>query len=112
MLIRLACFKGRIRPGREADFHQHVDKELVPLWQRFPNAREVHVMRQHHSDVDDPALPLVIAMHFDNQASIDEALVSPVRIESQQASRALLDMFDGSVFHTVFETISSGSESK
>lgn len=103
MLIRCAFFKGRIKPGMEDRFDAHVQTRLVPLWTRFPGAREVRVMRQRDSDVDDPLLPLVIAMRFDSQASIDAALASPVRLESQRESRALLDMFEGSVFHTVFD---------
>ncbi|MBB1599421.1 MULTISPECIES: hypothetical protein [unclassified Variovorax] len=102
-LVRCAFFNGRIRPGMEDAFHRHVDERMVPLWTRFPAVRDVRVLRQHQSDVADPALPLVLVMHFDSHEDIAAALASPVRRESQQASRALLEMFEGAVFHTVFD---------
>ncbi|MEX3629418.1 MAG: antibiotic biosynthesis monooxygenase [Burkholderia sp.] len=103
MLTRCAYFSGRIKPGCEARFHDHVENRLVPLWTRFPGAHDVRVLRQHHSDVGEPAFPLVIMMRFEDQAAIDAALASPARLESQIESRALIGMFDGVVFHTVFE---------
>lgn len=102
-LVRCAFFNGRIKPGMEEAFHRHVDARMVPLWTCFPAVRSVRVLRQCRSDVADPALPLVLVMHFDSHEDIAAALASPVRRESQQASRALLDMFEGSVFHTVFD---------
>ncbi|WP_242468278.1 hypothetical protein [Burkholderia plantarii] len=94
MLTRCALFSGRVRPGFEARFAEHVKTRLVPLWTRLPGAREVRVPRQQHSDAGEPAF----------------ALDSPVRRESQIESRALIEMFDGVAFHTVFaETVSSRS---
>ncbi|MFM0736339.1 hypothetical protein PQQ51_03695 [Paraburkholderia xenovorans] len=103
MLMRCAFFKGRIKPGMESRFYRQVEDKLVPLWTRFPGAKDVRVIRQRHSDVDDPAIPLAIAMLFDSQDDIDAALASPVRRESQVESRVLIDMFEGTVFHTVFD---------
>jgi hypothetical protein len=103
MLMRCAFFKGTIKPGMESRFNRQVEERLVPLWTRFPGAKDVRIIRQLHSDVNDPAIPLAIAMLFDSQQDIDAALASPVRRESQVESRVLLDLFDGTVFHTVFD---------
>ena len=77
-------------------------KELVPLWTRFPGAQEVRVLRQIESDVNDPRLEMVLSVRYPSRESIDIALASEVRLKSREVSVALIDMFDGTVFHTIF----------
>lgn len=103
MYIRCAFFRGRVRPGREAEFTRYVHERLVPLWTRFPGASEVRVLRQLESDVADPRLEMVLSIRYPSREAIEAALASDVRVESREATRGLLEMFDGSVFHTVFE---------
>ena len=102
MFIRCACFKGRVKPGMEEAFNRHVRQVLVPLWTRFPGAQEVRVLRQSESDVADPRLDMVISVRFATREAIDLALASDVRMKSKEMSQALFDMFEGSVFHTIF----------
>lgn len=102
MFIRCAFFKGQVKPGMEQAFNRHVHKTLVPLWTRFPGALEVRVLRQLESDVGDPELAMVLSIRYATREDIARALDSPVRYESREASKALFDMFDGTVFHTVF----------
>ncbi|WP_070106675.1 EthD family reductase [Burkholderia plantarii] len=102
MLTRCAFFSGRVRPGFEARFDEHVRTRLVPLRTRLPGARDVRVPRRQHGDAGEPAFALVISMRFADQAAIDAALDSPVRRESQAESRAPIEMVDGVAFHTVF----------
>ncbi|WLE59441.1 EthD family reductase [Burkholderia plantarii] len=102
MLTRCAFFSGRVRPGFEARFDEHVRTRLVPLRTRLPGARDVRVPRRQHGDAGEPAFALVISMCFADQAAIDAALDSPVRRESQAESRAPIEMVDGVVLHTVF----------
>lgn len=103
MLIRYAFFRGRIKPGMETEFAHHVEDKLIPLWTRFPGAKEVRILRQRATDSADLGLPLGIAMCFENEQEIDLALSSPVRLESQVESRKLMEMFDGTVFHAIFD---------
>ena len=107
-LTRCAFFQGRIRPGMEVAFYQHVQDVMVPLWSRFPKVRGVQVWTQENADIKEPAYPLVMVMRFDSQADIEQALSSPVREESKRESAALIEMFDGTVFHTVFNNVHSG----
>jgi len=101
-LTRCAFFQGRIIPGREQEFYQYVEQVMLPLWQKFPNVRHLRVCTQHTSDTLQPAYPLVMMMGFDCEEDIAEALSSDVRAESQNASRKLIAMFEGTIFHTVF----------
>jgi antibiotic biosynthesis monooxygenase (ABM) superfamily enzyme len=103
MFIRCAFFKGRVKAGMEQAFSRHVHETLVPLWTRFPGALEVRVLRQLESDAQDPELAMVLAIRYATREDIARALASPVRNESREASKKLFEMFDGSVFHTVFD---------
>lgn len=102
MFIRCAFFKGKVRAGMEEAFDRHVHEKLVPLWTRFPGALEVRVLRQLESDVSDPELAMAVAIRWASREDIARALDSPVRYESREVSKKLFEMFDGTVFHTVF----------
>ena len=102
MFIRCAFFQGKVKPGLEEAFNQYIRNELAPLWTRFPGAQEVRVLRQVESDVSDPHFGMVLSVRYPSRESIDIALASEVRLKSREVSKALIDMFDGTVFHTVF----------
>lgn len=103
MYIRCAFFSGRIKPGREAEFTAYVRERLVPLWTRFPGAEEVRVLRQEESDSDAQHYEMVLAIRYPSRGAIEQALASPVRFESREVTKGLTEMFDGSIFHTVFK---------
>jgi antibiotic biosynthesis monooxygenase (ABM) superfamily enzyme len=102
MFIRCAFFRGQVKAGMEEAFDRHVHEKLVPLWTRFPGALEVRVLRQLESDVTDPELAMVLSIRYASREDIARALESPVRYESRELSKTLFEMFDGTVFHTVF----------
>lgn len=102
MYIRCAFFRGQVKPGFEEAFNRYIREQLVPLWTRFPGAQEVRVLRQIECDVNDPHLEMVLSVRYPSRESIDIALASDVRMKSKEVSKALIDMFDGTVFHTIF----------
>ncbi len=102
MYIRCAFFRGQVKPGFEDAFNSYIREQLVPLWTRFPGAQEVRVLRQIECDVSDPHLEMVLSVRYPTRESIDIALASEVRMKSKEVSKALIEMFDGSVFHTIF----------
>jgi hypothetical protein len=103
MYIRCAFFRGQVRAGHEASFTRYVREQLVPLWTQFPGAEEVRVLRQVESDATDPHLEMVLAIRYPSREAIDAALASEVRQRSREVTQGLLAMFDGTVFHTVFD---------
>ena len=103
MFIRCAFFEGRVKAGQEEAFARYVKERLVPLWTQFPGAEEVRVLRQHDSDTDSPHYAMVLAIRYPSLAAIDEALRSDVRSQSRAETTDLVKMFDGRIFHTVFE---------
>ena len=103
MLIRCAFFEGHIKPGCEDAFAAFVKDRLVPLWTKFPGADEVRVLRQRESDSAEPHYALVLSIRYPSLAAIEEALKSDVRQKSREETAELVKMFDGRIFHTVFE---------
>jgi hypothetical protein len=103
MLIRCAFFEGRVRDGKEAAFEDFVQQQLLPLWRRFPGSTGVRVL--HHVAADPTAPPIHMMLEFDypSQADIDRTMASPERTEAKAKTQELLSMFDGRLYHVVFE---------
>jgi hypothetical protein len=103
MFVRCAFFEGKIKPGQEKAFHDFVAEQLVPLWTAFPGAAEVRVLSQMESDTANPAYPLVLAFKFPDRAAIERALASDVRQQSREVTGELVKLFEGRIFHTIFD---------
>jgi hypothetical protein len=103
MYIRCAFFEGRVKPGCDDAFATFVKDRLVPLWTKFPGAEEVRVLRQAESDTDQPHYAMVLAIRYPDKAAIDAAMKSDVRARSREETGELVKMFEGRIFHTVFE---------
>ncbi len=103
MLIRCAFFEGRVKPGCDAAFTKFVAERLVPLWTDFPGAAEVRVLRQADSDTPDPHYAMVLSIGYPDQAAMDLALASEQRAKSRAETAELVKMFEGRIFHTVFD---------
>jgi len=103
MFIRCAFFEGEIKSGCEKAFHDFVTKRLVPLWTKFPGAEEVKVLSQKESDTDKPRYAMVLSIKYPSMAAIERALASDVRFQSRDVTAELVKMFDGRIFHTVFD---------
>jgi antibiotic biosynthesis monooxygenase (ABM) superfamily enzyme len=103
MNIRCAFFEGRVRPGCEEAFAAFVKDRLVPLWTKFPGAQEVRVLRQTEADTAEPHYAMVLSIAYPSLAAIDQALKSDIRQKSREETAELVKMFEGRIFHTVFE---------
>lgn len=103
MFIRCAFFEGKVHTGKEAAFKKFVKDNLVPLWTTFPGAEEVRVLHQTESDTPDPHYAMVLSICYPSMAAIENALKSDVRNQSRVVTQELVKMFDGRIFHTVFE---------
>jgi antibiotic biosynthesis monooxygenase (ABM) superfamily enzyme len=103
MYIRCAFFEGKVKPGCDEAFAEFVKERLVPLWTKFPGAEEVRVLRQNESDTDNPHYAMVLSIRYPDKAAIERALASDVRTQSRAETAELVKMFEGRIFHTVFE---------
>ena len=105
MLTRMAVFEGKINVGREKAFFDFVEERLVPLWRRFPHARNVRVLKAIKSDDGAPPVAMTLAIDFPSLEAIDEALASDVRTQARAATADLVKMFEGRIYHIVHEQI-------
>ena len=103
MFKRLAFFEGAIAHGREAEFDAYVKERLVPLWTRFPGATRVEILREVEAEDGSHRYPLVLQTTYPTRDAIEKALASKVRFESREMTKGLLAMFEGHVFHVVYE---------
>jgi antibiotic biosynthesis monooxygenase (ABM) superfamily enzyme len=104
MFIRCAFFEGKVKPGCDKAFTEFVKERLVPLWTQFPGAEEVRVLRQKESDTDNPHYAMVLAVKYPDMAAIEKAMASDARAQSRTETGELVKMFEGRIFHTIFET--------
>ena len=112
MFIRCAFFEGRVKAGREVEFKTFVTNRLVPLWTQFPGAEEVRVLHQTESDTPEPHYAMVLAIKYPSMAAIEKALQSDVRNKSRVETQELVKLFDGRIFHTVFEAAHYPTQSR
>jgi antibiotic biosynthesis monooxygenase (ABM) superfamily enzyme len=103
MYIRCAFFEGRVKPGCDEAFSSFVKERLLPLWTQFPGATEVRVLRQRESDTAEPHYAMVLAIRYPSLEAIELAMQSDVRAQSRAVTGELVKMFEGRIFHTVFD---------
>jgi len=103
MITRTAIFEGRIKEGFEERFFAEVRERLAPLWQRFPHASNVRLLRVAAADADAPAIVMIQQVDYPSTAALEEALASPVRTEARAITMELMTMFEGRFYHVVSE---------
>jgi hypothetical protein len=103
MLTRCAYFEGQVHEGKAELFDRFVDERLMPLWRQFPGATDVRVLRDVSADPHAPPLRMVLEVDYPDMATIESALASPVRAEAKEETEKLMTMFDGRIYHVIFE---------
>ncbi len=103
MLIRCTFFRGRVKAGQQAAFDRAVTEYLIPLQVRFPGAENVCVLRQNESDTENPRFEMILALRYPSKEAIETALASDVRARSRKLTGEILELFDGDIFHTIFD---------
>lgn len=103
MIIRQAFFEGQIHAGREEAFKAYVSEKLLPMWLRFPGVKEVRILYAIERDDGAPSYPMVLSTMYESREALAAALESPVRYESREMTKGLLEMFDGRIHHHVFD---------
>lgn len=111
MIIRQALFEGTIHVGKEEAFKHYVAEKLMPMWLDFPGVREVRVLYSLDRDEGAPTFPMVLSTMYDDREALAAALESPVRYESRDMTKGLLEMFEGRIHHHVFDIGQSGPAS-
>ncbi|MDK1491864.1 EthD family reductase [Sinorhizobium sp. 7-81] len=103
MIVRQALFEGAVHPGQEGAFRAYVAEKLMPLWEAFPGVREVRVLHAVERDAGATPFAMILSTAYDDREALAQALESPVRYQSREMTKGLLEMFDGHIHHHVFE---------
>jgi hypothetical protein len=105
MYTRSAIFEGTIHAGREEEFFRIVEERLLPVWKRMPNAQAVRVMRTQRTDPDAAPIIMVQEIDYPSMEAVEEALVSPVRLEGRALTDEMMSMCNGRFYHLVYSRI-------
>lgn len=103
MITRTAIFEGRIKDGCEERFFAEIRTRLVPIWRRFPHARNIRLLRIASSDADARPIAMIQQIDYPSMEALEEALASPARAEARAVTMELMEMFDGRFYHVVGE---------
>lgn len=102
MITRYALFEGSVKPEDMDAFRAEVLEALVPKWKAFPGATAVRVSFGVSRDDGAPDYPMILATDYPDQAAVDVALASPIRMQSRAATEAVLARyFTGRIHHHV-----------
>lgn len=100
MITRFAFFEGSVPPEKTNAFRAEVLECLLPHWKAFPGAVAVRLSFAVSRDDGAPEFPMVLATDYPDQAAVDQALASQIRVESRAATEALLARyFTGTIHH-------------
>ena len=104
MITRFALFEGTVAPENVAAFRAAVLDRLVPLWTQFPGNTEVEVTFAEERDEGAPEFPLILAVSYPDRATMEAALVDPVRMQSKGVTGEIVaQYFQGRIHHHVTE---------
>ena len=107
MLTRCAYFEGQIHEGKAELFDRFVDERLMPLWRQFPGSTDMRVLRDVSADPHAPHLRMVLEVDYPDMETIETALASSVRTRAKVETEKLMTMFDGRIYHVIFEAKSA-----
>jgi hypothetical protein len=103
MIVRQAFFEGAVHSGQEDRFRAYVAEKLMPMWLAFPGVKEVRVLYNFERDDGAPSYPMVLSTMYESREALAAALQSPVRYESREMTKGLMEMFEGHIHHHVFD---------
>ena len=93
MITRYAIFGGKVKPGQNAAMRAWVTENLTPLWRKFADAEEVRVLYGVEQDENGPAIPLILAITYADEAAMARGVSSPARHEAKALLPELYERF-------------------
>jgi len=103
MVVRFGVYEGRLREGGAERFYGLAFDELLPALRAFPGCVEASVLRPVEVEAGAPGWVLALSMRYPDRAACDAALQSQERLVARAIVARMLEMFEGSVHHYVFD---------
>lgn len=101
----LGNFRRQDSPRPGGGVFRIVEEKLLPVWKRMPNAQAVRVMRTERTDPDAAQIIMVQEIDYPSMEAVEEALVSPVRLEGRVLTDEMMSMCDGRFYHLVYSRV-------
>ena len=104
MYIRCAFFEGRVKPGCDdafASFRERTPSATVDP--RFPGPRKCASCASASPILKSPTMPWCSPSNIPSLEAIEQAMQSDVRMQSRAVTGELVKMFEGRIFHTIFD---------
>lgn len=105
MLTKYAFFAGTLKPDCEAEMKTFIDENLAPLWKQFQPSKEVRILYGYEQEPKGPSIPLVLAVTYENEIALQQAMASKARHEARDLLPELYERFfeEVTLWHYIFE---------
>jgi len=103
MLTRCGFFEGHVLEGKQEAFDRFIEERLMPLWWKFPGVTGVRLLRRVESDPNAPTVHMMLEFDYPSREALESTLVSQERVKAKAETAELMKMFEGQIFHIVFE---------
>ena len=111
MIVRCAYLEGTVAEGDRAVFDAHMRGPVLSAIRTYPHIRDVRLRSLARGEEGAPAVYMIFDLYFDSMADMDAALASPTRQAVRSVIAQGMSMFQGRVFHLVFDEASPGDAS-
>lgn len=109
MIIRCAFLEGTVAEADRAEFDAHMSGPVMAAIATYPGLRDVRLRRLARGEEGAPGIHMVFDLYFDSLQAMDEALASPTRQAVRETIAQGMRLFQGRVYHLVFNEEKQGS---
>lgn len=103
MIIRSAILEGQVPEADRERFDAQMRGAVVQAIGTYPGIRAVKLRRLVQADEGTAPHYMIFDLYFDDLAAMDAALASPTRQAVRAQIAQAMSMFQGRVYHQVFE---------
>ena len=103
MIIRSAILEGTVPESERRSFDAHMRGAVLEAISTYPGIRQVRLRKLLVADEGTPPHYMIFDLYFDSLAEMDAALASPIRHAVVSQIKQAMSMFQGRVYHQLFE---------
>lgn len=102
-IIRTAFFEADLNNEEKLDFYHYMENEVVPIISTFPGNKGVVFNKPEFIESDRHQSVILMMQHsYENKPAMEQALASPQRIASMNATKVILEKYNVRVHHMNF----------
>ncbi len=108
MIIRSAVLEGTVPEADRQSFDARMGGAVLQAISTYPGIRKVRVRKLIAADEGTPPNYMIFDLYFDSLADMEAALASPIRDVVRAQIQQTLSVFQGRVYHQLFDDTSAG----